>query len=535
MLLRAMNLLRLDQATRCLRAFIPLPRAEQPPQPDNYRQTTPDQTRVVHALRIRRQEVRERVYHEPNHQVRTRQTVHHKTNPSFHPERPIRDSLPTVEEVRQNRGDVRAAEEQDRGADECIERSRAADVDAPEDRHENRRRHRCVPGHVQPVVNLSENTRERRRAVPGQGPEGPARRDEQPDHAEADVDHDEGQHAARAGRAPRGLLVDLGDGVRRLGDDAQVVDGVHDSHEVAKSSNKANSQLQGHPYGDVPLRVGDLLRQVRDDVHGADAVRAVEHARDEDEPVRVPQRLRPLLPDEGAGGVRRAAVVARHGRHDDDGDEEAGQDGEDADLVEVRHRRVGEAHGGAPEPGRDDVDDEDVPRLRHERRVVERVHLHDGVAEDGGHAGAAHRPGEVVPPAGEEADGAPVPRPRRHGRPVVDAARAGDRGAQLRQAGRDEEVEEGHHDELVQHPGRPAVGYRHEDGAADRGPGVPDRDPDACERDEVEAPRELLGMAGRVDQDTGVVGCGGAGLGVDGGRVFEEGRFLLLGRPHFQL
>ncbi len=104
-----------------------------------------------------------------------------------------------------------------------------------------------------------------------------------------------------------------------------------------------------------------------------------------------------------AGGV----AAARHDGDDDDGDEEPQEDGGDADLVEHRHGAVGEAHGRAGKPGGQDVDDENVPGLGDEGGVVDGVHLHDRVGEDGPGAGGAEDPGQVVPPAGEEADGAP--------------------------------------------------------------------------------------------------------------------------------
>lgn len=354
---------------------------------------------------------------------------------------------------------------------------------------------------------MAKLRREGSGAVTSKGPESSAAGNVQTDDGQGDADHDEREEAAGARSRPGGLSVDFGNGIGRGEEGVVVVDGEEDGDEIAETGDEADGDLKTQGDGDVALGVGDLLGQVGDGVDGADAEGAVEHAGEEDEAVGVANVGGPLGPDKVGRGVTGAAVAAGHDGDGDDGDDEEAEDGEDAKLVDGGHGAVGEADGGARDPGGQDVDDEDVPGLGLEPGVVERVHLHNGVAEDGRHAGRAEDPGEVVPPAGEEANDAAPSAPGSHRRPVVHAGRRRDGAGQLGDAGRHVPVAHGHGDELVQHAGGPAVEDGHEDGPANGRPHVADHETDAREREEVEVLVKLLDVTRGVDEHVLVGGC----------------------------
>lgn len=88
---------------------------------------------------------------------------------------------------------------------------------------------------------------------------------------------------------------------------------------------------------------------------------------------------------------------------DDNGDQEAGQDKENADLGHVRHGTVEAAYNEACKPCNDQVYHEDVPRLGREISMSDTVHLHHGVGKDETHGCASEDPGQPVPIATKEA------------------------------------------------------------------------------------------------------------------------------------
>ena len=349
-------------------------------------------------------------------------------------------------------------------------------------------------------------TRKGGRAVPRERPERSSAGDVQPHDAQADAHHDEREEAARAGPGARGLAVDLGDGVQRCEECVVVVDGVQDGDQVREARDEADGYLQAQGNGHVARRVRNLLGEMCDGVYGPDTVCTVEHARDEDEAVWVANVGSPLRPDGARRCVGWSPVPAGHDSHDDDGDDEEGEDGKDAKLVQRWHRPVGETHGRARQDRRDDVHDEDVPRLRHERRVRDGVHLDDGIRKDTRHTRGAQHPGKVIPPTRKEPDDPATSPSRRDARPVVHARGRGHGAGQLGDAGGHVPVEHGHGDELVQHARRPAVEDGDEDGPADGGPDVADDEADACEGEEGEVAAELLHVAGGVDDHTPAAG-----------------------------
>lgn len=271
--------------------------------------------------------------------------------------------------MRQDGRNVRATKKQNGRADEGVERRRAANVDAPQTADEHGRCDGGDHGHFQLVVHAPQVLGKRRGAVACQGPKNASCGDEQAHHTKPNVDDDHGQHTCSTRRA-RSLAVNLGNRVRRTGHGAKVVDGVHDGDQVAKARGEPNGHLGNDPQRHVALGVGNLLGQVRDNVDGPDAVRTVEHARYEDEAIRVAERIAPLLPHEVVGGMR-----GGHHGDGDDGDEEARNDGEDAAVVEAGHGRVGRADEGRGHPDRDDIDNKDVPCFSGEVWMVQGVHL----------------------------------------------------------------------------------------------------------------------------------------------------------------
>lgn len=100
------------------------------------------------------------------------------------------------------------------------------------------------------------------------------------------------------------------------------------------------------------------------------------------------------------------------------GDENARDDGEASDHLNRRQRPIHVETDQDDYPTVDDIGDEDVPLLRHDTIVHDRIHGHGLYAEKLKGRGKSEEPGQAIPPASKPAARTSVPA-RRHCCPVI--------------------------------------------------------------------------------------------------------------------
>lgn len=163
----------------------------------------------------------------------------------------------------------------------------------------------------------------------------------------------------------------------------------------------------------------DLFGQMGRTIRCAHAVGAVEHSSHEDESLtRVSGLVGPRPPDVVIGGVRESVDMGHNGT-DDDGNEDTGKDEETADVPDIRKDSVQEEYNATAHPGADDEAYKDMPRLRDEAGVHERIHGDSLLSQNGGHGRGPEDPGEAVPKSGEKPARATI-FPSSDGGPVID-------------------------------------------------------------------------------------------------------------------
>ena len=114
------------------RPYIPFSCPNKPPSRDNDCQRSPNQTGIIHRLRIRRQVVWEAVNDEPDDDITACDSVENRTEHAFQLESAVSDVLAAGQEVGQDSCAIASRAHEDETADERIERCCAADVDAVE-------------------------------------------------------------------------------------------------------------------------------------------------------------------------------------------------------------------------------------------------------------------------------------------------------------------------------------------------------------------------------------------------------------------
>ena len=399
--------------------------ADEPPDSDEDRQTTSHQTGVVHSGGLSRESIGEAEDDDEGDNIRASERVNDEADRVIHEEATRNERGAAGQDVREDSHEVGKTGQLHEAADEGVESRGRAEVDAGQDGDDAAAGERGVEGVVEGRVDVAEPFREGRCAVARQCPESSAGGDVAASGCDQGGQEGDEQKAQSAAAGAGGLVVDLGEGEERaVGDCVDVLDGVEDGDHVADAGDEADAHLGQDGLGDVAARLGDLFGQVRGAIRGSDTVGTVQHAHDEDEALlRVVGLVGPFLPHGVVGAVFEAVDMRHHSAHDD-GDEDAGQDQEHANVTDEWQEAVHEEHGAAAEPGADDETDEEVPRLRLEARVHQGIHRYGLLGHDQGHGGCAEDPSQTIPPAGEETTHATI-LAGRDGSPMVDATGRG--------------------------------------------------------------------------------------------------------------
>ena len=190
------------------------------------------------------------------------------------------------------------------------------------------------------------------------------------------------------------------------------------------------------------MRPGDLLCEMDHQVGRPHRDRAVEHADDENKAIWISQLSSPLFPHERRRGVGWATSVPWHGCTYDDGDEDAGNDEEDARGADKRHESVSVAHNQCSHPDHDSICHEDHPGLALKIRVINPVQVHPQVCHDDARRCTAEDPAQKIPVAGIVANQATPFVAWCHRRPVVAASGGRNGGPKFGDAGGNDPVED---------------------------------------------------------------------------------------------
>ncbi len=196
------------------------------------------------------------------------------------------------------------------------------------------------------------------------------------------------------------MAVDLGERERAVGARGGEVRGpIENGEQVEDGGEEAEDHLDADRLGEILTRTGDFFGQVRDAVGCSHGEGAVDHAGQEyEEVVRVARLIVPAAPHRSAGRVR-GAVDMRHGRTDDDGDQDPGDDEENAQSFQYGEQSIREQHCRTRYPCANEITHQNVPFL-HDKICMEGcIHGHGLVSHHGRHGGHAGNPPQTIPPS----------------------------------------------------------------------------------------------------------------------------------------
>ncbi len=129
---------------------------------------------------------------------------------------------------------------------------------------------------------------------------------------------------------------------------------------IGRLTEGPQDDLRCHRSRHIPCRIWQLFGHMCDRIWGSDGEGAIQHPRQERDPVTPPSCV-VLTEVAPYGGV--ASMDLRHRRHHDDSNETTTDDEEKTDIVQCGQNSIPEDDDGAAGPGDDEEGDVDVPRL----------------------------------------------------------------------------------------------------------------------------------------------------------------------------
>lgn len=138
---------------------------------------------------------------------------------------------------------------------------------------------------------------------------------------------------------------------------------------------------------------------MRDSFRGTDGESAVEHSREESDPIEPASLVLPVGPDKGV-----ARMLFWHGCNDDNSDKPSNNDQEQTDVVQHRQQPVPKDDKRGARPSDEKKRNVDVPWFDDKVRMEDGVHLHRNVGRDRDNGSQVEYPSEKVQPACVEAD-----------------------------------------------------------------------------------------------------------------------------------
>ena len=134
-------------------------------------------------------------------------------------------------------------------------------------------------------------------------------------------------------------------------------------------------------------------------INSADGESAVEHSRQESDPVKPAGLILPVGPDK-----RVARMLGWHGCYHNDCDKATGNDQEETEVVQHGQQPISEDNKRGTGPCNNEERNVDVPCFYDKVRVEDGIHLYHNVRGDGYDGGQVEDPSEKVQPACVEAN-----------------------------------------------------------------------------------------------------------------------------------